>query len=370
MIFFLVEEKYLKIYRFNQDYSNNLESEKQSAKNKLRYHEVKEKLEQSDYEGEKIELLKYKVIQQTLQKEYDDKILAKKKSEKKRIELIGKSSSEVVSSKKINDFLKGLGTQSFELDYVQTEGEQKGQYRIKNITGEERSIQTLSEGEKNIVAFLWFINNLEKVNQDEAKNKIVIFDDPMTSNDDNCQYLMMGIIQKFYQDQNHPQMFILTHNNHFYLQVTPSKKKYPTPGKSSNQKYMRLLKNDGKTEVKIIENSRDELKPIYDELWEELKFAYDHHKTIFMWNNMRRILETYNRFNYRQTSPRDIESQFDKITDKALAIGLVKSLHVNSHIGYETDIDISGKTRDDLKILFEIMFEKLGAKKHFETYWQ
>lgn len=100
MIFFLVEEKYLKIYRFNQDYSNNLESEKQSAKNKLRYHEVKEKLEQSDYEGEKIELLKYKVIQQTLQKEYDDKILAKKKSEKKRIELIGKSSSEVVSSKK------------------------------------------------------------------------------------------------------------------------------------------------------------------------------------------------------------------------------------------------------------------------------
>lgn len=197
---------------------------------------------------------------------------------------------------------------------------------------------------------------------DDAKEKVIIFDDPMNSNDDSCQYLMMGIIQKFYRQENHPQLFLMTHNNHFYLQVTPNSKKYPSGSKNPEQRYFKFLKTEEKTSIQTILNDGENLKTLYDELWEELKYAYNQNKVTFLWNNMRRILETYNRFNFRNSSPIDIENEFDDSVDKVLAIALIKSLNVNSHVGYETDIDISGKTRDELKNIFSYIFDKLNAQ--------
>lgn len=365
-----IVNKYNELYQNNLDYSSNLDNQQEKARTSLRYNEVKCLLDQFKHSEEQSNIAKLEAIRDTLQEEFNTILEEKKTKQFARLELVKQSTTELTASININVLLKGLGSRSFELDHIQDDG-QSGQYRVKDSEGNERSVQTLSDGEKNIVAFLWFMNSLEDVQiNEEGKTKIIIFDDPMTSNDDNCQYLMMGIIQKFYREQNHPQMFLLTHNNHFYLQATPSSKKYPTSNKpNTNQRYIRLLKTDGKSEVKVISNDSDNLKPIYEELWAELRYAYEHDKTIFMWNNMRRILETYNRFNYRRSSPADIEIRFDGLEDKALAIALVKSLNVNSHVGYETDIDISGKTKEELKEMLRDIFLKLGAEDHFKCYW-
>ncbi|KMT59394.1 AAA family ATPase [Paenilisteria newyorkensis] len=366
-----IHTQYNEMYQNNLNYSRELDQQQEKVKKTLRYHEVKLALEKFKYSEEESNIAGLDGIQKTFQEQFDEMLKKRRSYHDARLELLLQSTNETATVITINKLLKGLGSGSFELDHIQDDGAQKGQYRIKDSEGNERSIQTLSDGEKNIVAFLWFMNNLEKVNAaGEDKAKIIVFDDPMTSNDDNCQYLMMGLIQKFYREQNHPQMFLLTHNNHFYLQATPNTKKYPTSKKPNpNQKYIRLLKTDGRSEVRVISNENENLKPIYEELWAELRYAYENDKTIFMWNNMRRILETYNRFNYRQASPADIENQFDRLEDKALAIALVKSLNVNSHIGYETDIDISGKNRDELKEILAEIFCKLGAEEHFNSYW-
>ena len=61
----------------------------------------------------------------------------------------------------------------------------------------------MSTGEKNIVAFLYFIEKLNELNlKDGNKEKIVIFDDPMNSNDDAMQYFiseeLKQIMKKIY----------------------------------------------------------------------------------------------------------------------------------------------------------------------------
>lgn len=366
-----IQVRYDALYDDNSKYSINLNQEQDAAKKKIRPHEVKNDLDNFKYSDETLNLKKLETEQRLLADEVS--VLEDKKRQilQERKRLIADMTKEVTTVTNINQFLKGLGSHSFSLDHIKSPDGQKGQYRVLDTNGNERSVQTLSDGEKNIVAFLWFMDSLEGELAEEQieKEQIVIFDDPMNSNDDSCQYLMIGIIQKFYRKERHPQLFLMTHNTHFYLQVTPNSKKYPSRGKSPEQNYLRFMKTEDKTSIVPILNEDSNLKTIYDELWEELKFAHEHNKVIFMWNNMRRILETYNRFNFKNSSPSDIENEFDDSVDKVLAIALIKSLNVNSHVGYETDIDISGKTRDELKNIFLDVFDKLGAVNHFNSYW-
>ncbi|WP_411843045.1 AAA family ATPase [Salinicoccus sp. HZC-1] len=357
--------KYNQIVEENIKLSQNIEQRKKEARDKIRWHIVNLYIESSDYKelhdhlnvskGRKIEIETYlNDLQENLNK------LKNEKSE-----LVNNSKSNVIATENINKLLNGLGNCTFTLEHVEEEGEQRGQYRVKGIDGSLRSVAELSEGEKNILAFLYFLNKLEDVDQNTEydKGKIIIFDDPMTSNDDNVQYLMIGALQKLYEQQNHPQLFVLTHNNHFYLQMCPNKRKY------DKQNYLRLIKMNEKTEFVKITEPKDDLKPLYHELWEELKFAYENDKTTFMWNNMRRILEAFNRFVYGSEQPRDIERNIGEFEGKILAVSLIKSLHVNSHIGYETDVDISGKSKEELLEVFKKVFEAIKFESHFKVYW-
>ncbi|KST88413.1 AAA family ATPase [Lactococcus lactis] len=363
--------KYDDLYEKNMMYAENLEQKQKIANEMIRYHEVKISLDNFDYTGEKAILVKLESNNQLLSNDISSLKGEKNSLLQEKRKLIADMTKELSTVSRINEFLRGLGSRSFSLDYIDTPDGQKGQYRLLDTNGAERSVQTLSDGEKNILSFLWFMDSIEEIpdESERAKEKIVIFDDPMNSNDDSCQYLMMGVIQKFYRQENHPQLFLLTHNNHFYLQVTPHSKKYPSKSRNPEQRYIKFLKTENRTSMLTISCDSENIKTIYDELWEELKYAYEQNKVTFMWNNMRRILETYNRFNFKNNSPSEIENEFEDSVDKVLIIALIKSLNVNSHVGYETDIDISGKTRDELKDIFSYIFEKLNASQHFTCYW-
>ena len=77
------------------------------------------------------------------------------------------------------------------------------------------------------------------------------------------------------------------------MQVIPNKKKYKNEHKDPHERYYKLLKKGKMTSVHQITGVKDEIKPLYQELWNELEFAYDHDKPVFMWNVMRRILESF-----------------------------------------------------------------------------
>ncbi|WP_347403061.1 AAA family ATPase [Fructobacillus parabroussonetiae] len=288
-------------------------------------------------------------------------------AQRKQEQLINASQDESMAAKRINTLLKGAGGISFELRLNTKASEQghKGIYEIvqKNEEGKyiQRDIESLSDGEKNIVSFLWFIYNLDNVKNSEQE-RVILFDDPMNSNDDGYQYLIIAILNSYIDNHQKDQLFILTHNNHFFAQVKPNSINYQKKG-------VFFLQKDEKTKIKRILKQNDDLQPIYDTLWEELKFAYSSGKTIFMWNNMRRILETYNRFRFMKEASRDIQLSIEDSENKILAISLVKSLHVNSHIGYGTDIDISGKNPEQLINAFREVFKSIGALDDFNVRW-
>lgn len=352
------------------EFTKNIKDEKEDAKTKVRFNLIWKLLNEDPFQyNTKHEKL---LIQQSktnlLQQEYDDVIKEIKSYRNQRTELLKQTQDENMAANQINKLLKGSGGITFELKLNEnaSNGKQKGVYNIieKNKDGEyiERNISSLSDGEKNIVAFLWFIYSLDEVKSSE-KDKVILFDDPMNSNDDGYQYLIIAVLSKYWQDHQKEQLFVLTHNNHFYIQIHPSSPRYDRVG------YLHFQKN-GKTKVKRITKSTEDLKPVYDTLWEELIFAYNNNKTVFMWNNMRRILETYNRFRFMREIPNDITKNLDDNENKILVLSLIKSLHVNSHVGYEADMDISGKTREQLLDAFRNVFLYLKASDDFEIRWR
>lgn len=98
----------------------------------------------------------------------------------------------------INERLKKSGKKDLELVKVENNGVET--YQILDENNQTRSIRQISTGEKNIIAFLYFIYSLDDVENEHNKQKIIIFDDPMNSNDDTMQYLIITELQRILKD--------------------------------------------------------------------------------------------------------------------------------------------------------------------------
>lgn len=153
----------------------------------------------------------------------------------------------------------------WKLDFA--EDKQTGYYNIVQ-DGKHRSVNLLSTGEKNIIAFLYFIEKLEEVREEQNnKTKIIIFDDPMNSNDDMMQYVIITELQSIIKNYGDNYCVVLTHNNHFYLNV-----KYGFESYVKNNFYH--LSNNGASSIfQPVSKSEDDFKKSYEELWEELLFC-------------------------------------------------------------------------------------------------
>ena len=190
--FSTVKNDYEKIVDENNDFSKNLNKEQEGAKNALRFHEVKKALNSFKYDEENGKLETLKTGKAEAEKVFTDRKKDLETKQKEKSDLISKTKDQAKIAGDINNLLKNMGVSSFSLKLVtDTDEHQKGQYHIKRWyhKGDEfDDVGKLSKGEKNIIAFLYFILSLEKVDNSDTKPRIVIFDDPMTSNDDTMQY--------------------------------------------------------------------------------------------------------------------------------------------------------------------------------------
>ena len=244
---------------------------------------------------------------------------------------------------------------SFELVHVEDE-DSKGFYRVKNTsTGEERDITELSTGEKNIIAFLYFIGKLNEIKETPSnKNKIIVFDDPMNSNDDGMQYLIIEELQNLMNNISEGDYFILlTHNKDFYLNV-----KY---GHYYNKDRFLRFQSDGKhTNIMCLRDKKDDYKTSYEALWDELKYLYnlDAVSADILLNPIRRIIETYVKFN-----------GFEKNSFCKPVYGAMKLFNVNSHSIDDLEAELNGKTKKEIVQMFYDCFAKNNLEEHFKKLW-
>lgn len=361
--FKVLEKDYFELRRKNN--STDLPNKQEAAKESLRLHYVKQKLEEIKYDkhiGKLEELSKQKDKSVSeFEKQYSrinegsslqKELLELKKSYK---ELQSQTLSETKLVDIINSKLRTMV--SFELNHA-TDESNHGIYNIKDTSsGQVRDITNLSTGEKNIIAFLYFIEKIHAFNPEVIveKDKIVVFDDPMCSNDDGMQYLIMEELNKLIkEDINKNDKFILlTHNKHFYINA-----KYQM--KYDKDCAIHFQSINGKTVINKIDNKEKDFKTSYEALWDELKilYNYDQANAELLLNPIRRIIETYTKFNAVS-----LTKFYDKLS------GAKKLFDVNSHSIDDLQAELNGKTKQEILDLFKQCFYSNNAEGHFDAHW-
>lgn len=348
----------------NNEFSNDLKNQKTEARNKLRFHEIKILCDKFQFDIEKTKLETYEKYFNGRQREFEEERERQKLCRKEigelslKIESL-KSKAEKQAVERINRKLR-LRVQ-WELDFC--EGENSGYYRIKQ-GNTIRSVKKLSTGEKNIIAFFYFIEKLEEVTENQSrKPKLIVFDDPMSSNDDTMQYLIITQLQNLYQskdrnkfDINEDIMVILTHNVHFYLNVQPRGNFKDERGRTKYDKNHFYRIENG--EFIHITSEKEDFKTSYEALWFELKGLYESDLKNSMLNTMRRIIETYIKFNsLNQDKFYHDNSQY------------LKLFNVNSHSIDDLSAETYKETKEEMRELFFQIFDENGCSEHFRHYW-
>lgn len=235
-------------------------------------------------------------------------------------------------------------------------------YEVMNRNGDIRAIDQLSTGEKNLIAFLYFIESLE-TEENRQQSKIIVFDDPMNSNDDTVQYFILEelnkIMKKYNREDSSDIFVLLTHNLFFYQglihDIINSRTLDVNPYEKSN--FYKLVKVEDIVDIYQINKKSDDFLNTYDGLWYELALLYSIDKPRMMLNPIRRIVETFIIFNgaddfYKNS--RDSKRLFN----------------VNSHGTIEFDIDIVGLSKDDLIYKMKQLFIDNNYEAHFNKHWK
>lgn len=338
--------------------SSVLSEKKEEARNKLRLHKVKLYLEEFNFatENTKCEVFKkiFSEIGCDLQRERerinvrqsDIKVL-----EDEIKELVRSTKNEKILADEINRKLKLYV--NFELVHMQDKDE-KGFYQIKcKRTGDIRNVDELSTGEKNIIAFLYFLEKLKEVKAGNSKPKLIIFDDPMNSNDDTMQYIIIEELKKLMASVKEDNKFVLlTHNIHFYLNV-----KYGVGYKKNS--FVRLTFSGKNIVLKFIGCEEDDFKTSYEALWKDLEIMYGCPvlSDSMLLNQIRRIIDTFTQFNC--IDPKDMLANVS---------GAKKMFDVNSHSIDDLEADLSGMEKIDIIKMLQECFKGVNAEENFENH--
>lgn len=214
--FTAIETIYQRIQNLNKNaglYGGNLREVQAENQRKLRLSEVARFKEEIGYSNTSAAIKEKKDIvskQETLkeQKESDIRRLEHEIKAKERLR-----QNEEEGARRVNEILQNyFGHRFIELRSVKRENEE-GIYF--DVFRQDKKAYNLSEGERNLVAFAYFVAKLSDVNTVSEK-PIIWIDDPISSLDANHVFFVFSLIdQQVVKKEQWSQLFISTHNLDF-----------------------------------------------------------------------------------------------------------------------------------------------------------
>ncbi len=257
----------------------------------------------------------------------------------------------------INGLLASYGFTNFKL--VQNEPSD-GTYRIVRPDGSDVG-DTLSEGESNLVAYLYFFFSVRgSVDPDNMNaHKIVVIDDPVNSMDGDVMSIIIQVTREIIRSilygndiKNVDQVLIFTHNIHFH-----SESEY---GTRDGIEYNRIIKHENRSVIHTSEEST--LVNAYQQLWVEFATS-DSPTTSF--NNMRRILQHFFENIVGMETFKDCQDKFHG-TDKIRVGDLTREVNRGSHsIWDHFEFNQDEETIEIYKRIFKEIFERTGYISHY-----
>ncbi|EBP3563135.1 AAA family ATPase [Salmonella enterica] len=210
-------------------------------------------------------------------------------------ELTGQLSDIQPTIDSINANLRLLGITGFEI--ICHDAEMK-LYRLRRGSEPEKAevFKSLSEGEKTMVSFLYFIESCSGSLTPETihpENKLIVIDDPISSLSHNYIYEVAAFIKrKIIKAAAARHIVILTHNMFFFQEMLLNSGRLQDKREAPvNWSLLRIIKSDYSSCEKL---SMHEMLNEYQALWQTLKDVRDDKtQPVVLFNTMRNILEYY-----------------------------------------------------------------------------
>lgn len=195
-----------------------------------------------------------------------------------------------------------------------------------NALAKNQAKNVLSDGEKNIVAFAYYLGDAHlKVNdEDDYKKLFFIIDDPISSMDFNHVYTLCGIIRdldKIIEKLGHIKYLLFTHNNDFMRVLS-----------SNNILDKKLILRDGKIEEFNTTLTVPYISHLLDIYQIARRVKTPDHTTA---NSIRHIIETLTKFDKIEITRDSIADYIrENILEESRAYTLINDL---SHGGWRSE---------------------------------
>lgn len=228
----------------------------------------------------------------------------------------------------VNGTLKGLGFSSFALEPF---GDEDRFYRIVRKDGSLAG-DTLSEGEKTLVSFLYFYHRVIDSSKDFTSQTltVAIVDDPISSLDSQTLFAISLLCRRLTsiceEDSNNlSQIVYLTHNAYFHQEVT-----FTQRGKTEPKgRIYNLLRKEHDGTSRSESHEKNPIDSTYSLLWRAIREdAESGVMSVNTQNGMRRILESY--FHMIGGLSGDLVDRFD-VHEQLAARSLLSWINDGSH---------------------------------------
>ena len=252
----------------------------------------------------------------------------------------------------INNGLTDLGIDEFKIIKASD-----GLYRIARPDANNRIYHSLSEGEKMIISFLYFIESCKgrKSATDAGRKKIVVIDDPISSLSHIYIFNVGRLIHnEFLRSDHYEQVFILTHSLYFFYELTDTNK----DRRDHDQKLFRLRKNSVGSE--LLEMKYEEIQNDYHSYWHIIKD--DKQPPSLIANCMRNIIEYFFTF-IEKLELNNVFQKSELQSNRFSAFN--RYINRESHSFGQNIFDIKEFDYADFKEGFRLVFEVSGYNEHY-----
>ncbi len=251
----------------------------------------------------------------------------------------------------INKGLDELGVEGFRVQKYEGNS-----YRIIREGQSSGQFSTLSEGEKMIISFLYFMELCKGRESEEEieKDKIVVIDDPVSSLSHTYVFNLSQWIKEHYFDkEGYTNVFVLTHSLYFFHELIRCAK---------NKLLFRFTKSSSKGS-QIQSMQQDEIKNEYESYWQVIQ---DHSKSqasdALLASSMRNILEHFFGFLCKSNLSKSLENLDEENKFTPFHRYITRESHsdaVNITDNKEIDAEL-------FKSAFRNVFTESGYEEHYK----
>lgn len=232
-------------------------------------------------------------------------------------------------------------------------------YKIARSDMNSEVFHSLSEGEKTVISFLYFIELCkgEKTAASSPNKKVVVIDDPISSLSHLYIFNIGQLIKKtFFNSSLYEQVVVLTHSLYFFYELTHTNK----TKRDETQNLYRIIKNsDGSS---ILSMKYEEIQNDYQTYWAMIKDSST--PPALVANCMRNIVEYF--FSFVQK--KDFNNVFQK---PALSADKFKTfyryMNRESHSLGQNIFDIKEFNHEIFKDGLKLIFEECGYGEHYKA---